>query len=195
MKMLRCKQSYDHWKEASQDLEALNELVMGVKLFDKYINYAKEYGIQDKFNEYYEQLCSSFADYSITEDQLREFAAIKDADDYSIALEDFLYGKTVVEIPKEEQSVSDNSLDKKGFDDTIQMPIVSDRTVSSNEDLGTNEQNSLNEVSKNEASSVVEEIASSDTTENQESNQAHEDKLLYEFDVKKGSDGNYRAGE
>ncbi|MDD3416849.1 MAG: hypothetical protein PHY47_23120 [Lachnospiraceae bacterium] len=195
MKMQRSKQSYSHWKEAGQDLEALNELVMGIKIYDKYIDYAKEYGIEDKFNEYYDQLRSCFVDYEITEEQLREFAVIKDTDDYSIALEDFLYGPTVVELPEGDQSLSDNSISKNEIAETTQEPMISDQTVSSNEMVSTKEQSTMNEVSDNEASSVVESAVSSNTTDNQEANQTQEDKLLYEFDVKKGSDGNYRAGE
>ena len=92
-KIERFYDSYLNYIKMGFKMEALNALIQGVKVIDRYSIRAQELGIDGKFNSIGQMIIDElFNSYGITYDQALELANLEDAKEYTRTLYDYLDG-------------------------------------------------------------------------------------------------------
>ncbi len=211
MKMKRYGERYAHWNDAGEKLQALDVLVQAVNAYDLYNAKAEEYGVASEYEKYYSVILSGLDEYGLDEGKAREFAAISDEINYSIALEDFLFGPQVVEpnIPQEllddfvnsDEEAQEESEETNEGDNGSSIEFYDDD--SENDAWGQVDEDgnvvfdAIPEGEAGESSEAEDEGENSNSTpknENAGNVAGSGDEELFSFDVQQDSDGKYHAG-
>ena len=189
MKMKRYGEMCRHWLDAGDQVRAVDIMVKAVTTHDNSVEKASEYGVFDKYQEYYFVVTQMMDEVSLTEDMARSLATIEDNINYSMAIEDFLYGpkSTTPHIPEEILRLY--GLDASG------QPLDQSEGEGEAETEEMNEEDQEEEFSEEEEESEDEESEDEGSEEEEESNEDSGESVdLFTLDGKQDSNGNYHAG-
>ncbi|MBR4175411.1 MAG: hypothetical protein IKR56_08730, partial [Lachnospiraceae bacterium] len=173
MKMKRYDQMCDHWMAEGDMVRAVDVMVQAVGAFDRYAATAQEFGVYDIYTRYYDAIRAKMDTIPLSEDQARTFALITDETQYSIAIEDYLFG---------EQDIEPNIPDEV-------LRLYEEGEAGTEGEEGTEEE--PGEDAGEEGSGDAEE----EHEEEEEDDDGGESEDLFTFDVQQDSQGNYHAGE
>ncbi|MBR0149312.1 MAG: hypothetical protein IJM23_09005 [Lachnospiraceae bacterium] len=173
MKMKRYDQMCDHWMAEGDMVRAVDVMVQAVGAFDRYAPTAQEFGVYDIYTRYYDAIRAKMDTIPLSEDQARTFALITDETQYSIAIEDYLFG---------EQDIEPNIPDEV-------LRLYEEGEAGTEGEEGTEEE--PGEDAGEEGSGDAEE----EYEEEEEDDDGGESEDLFTFDVQQDSQGNYHAGE
>lgn len=206
-KMRRRSEVYLNYVDENDIPHILDALIQAVKYHDNYAGEAAERGVGEAFEAIYQNVLSALAVYDLPEEQAREFAAISDNVDYSIALEDFIFGPpempeivVAAETPEEDGNMAEGQ-------DEIGLEAFEGNSDDQGVDSGNGEEGETPEPDGTgdtpqdgpEAGQPEESFEEHLTPENQEVQGGNVspggERLLYEFGVEKGSDGKYHGGQ
>ena len=188
MKMQRKADAYKNYDSENDMLHVIDALVQAVKYHGKFENEAAERGVEQQFDNLYQTVLAKLQEYEMTEEQAKEFAEIPDQVDYSIALEDFVYG------PQEPPEVS---IETEETEAALEEELQTEETAES--DNTSEEESSVEENAEESTDETGEEESQQEQEKPEETSDSNVseggERLLYEFGVQKGSDGKYHGGQ
>ena len=188
MKMQRKADAYKNYDSENDMLHVIDALVQAVKYHGKFENEAAERGVEQQFDNLYQTVLAKLQEYEMTEEQAKEFAAITDQVDYSIALEDFVYGP---------QEPSEVSIETEETEAALEEELQTEETAES--DNTSEEESSVEENAEESTDETGEEESQQEQEKPEETSDSNVseggERLLYEFGVQKGSDGKYHGGQ
>ncbi len=208
MKMKRFGDSYENFHASGDELRALDMLIQGIKMHDSLQSVSTDLEVTDTFEELFNQLTKNLDNYDLSLDEARGFGAIESKEEYSIALEDFLFGPTEVEIdPSELETAPSEGEDSEDAIPEEDLIIKDEEDVSASETEGETEDarmgvlfdsadgNNENAAGLDDTTTSTDDGLNHDNQDNnnQNDNIQEDDKVIYQFGVKKGNDGTYRA--
>lgn len=164
-KLNRRYDNYEMYLGLGKNLNALDALVQGVKIYDEWLPKAQNFEIEDEFNDVYSKIVAALNDsFQIQEEQARQLATLGSME----------YTKELKKLVGEEVTVSEGSIQEESNTiDGQEMQAVSDNVISVQSDPEAT-------LSENNAA-----IVSASETEKPQ------DEILYEIDVKPGDNGEY----
>ncbi len=202
VKMQRRADIYQNYVEENDTIHILDALIQAVKYHDNYAQEASERGVGAPFEQIYGGVLAVLSEYGLTEEQAKEFAAILDSVDYSIALEDFVYGPPempeiadIVDTPEPEDSEPEpEELAEEPEDSSEEPEDIQEEEPIEEPDSDTEEEEELTEEPQPDSEEAPEESPEDSGFQGGNVSQGGE-RLLYEFGVEKGTDGKYHGGQ
>ena len=133
--------SYENYKRLGMDVEALNALFEGVRMYPQIQAKAQEYNVVEKVDSIYNSILAKFDEYGLTQDDVNEILAYESKVKYTKRLQSIIDGTPFVYeddlVQQQEQTIDDILPEEEDF-----LPEDPNAIFENNSETGTTEDSS-----------------------------------------------------